>query len=192
MKKIAASLLLALTLLSLRADDQTANPDRATIILWHELAAAVEDCLLWHMPNEDAESSLLLGPEDEFYLSPTQTQIDAMVAFALAHQEWTPYVEEAWDCDNWAREFKYWADVWSLRHLRARAGLTVAVAYVRLEGDISELFPGEYDVPLVYHAMITIRRNDGQWFFLEPQNGCVVPVDGLLCLGSVKVLKINL
>lgn len=191
MKKLIASLLLAITLLgTAQADNET--HDRTTVIYWRDLSATVGECLLWQMPNEDAESNLLLGPEDAYYISPTQTQIDSMVAFALAHKEWTPYVSEAWDCDNFAREFKYWADVWALRHFKAEVGLTVAVAYVRLEGDISEIFPGEDAVPLAYHAMITIRRNDGQWFFLEPQNGRIVPVDGLLCLGSVKVLKINL
>lgn len=192
MKKTAASLLLALTLLSALADE-TATPNTATTIGWQDLATAVGECLLWPMPNERDESTLLLGPEDSYYISPTQSQIDEMVAFAMSHKEWTPYISQAWDCDNFAREFKYWADVWALRHLgEFEAGLTVAVAYVRLEGDLSEIFPGEVDVPLVYHAMITIRRTDGQWFFLEPQNGRMAPVDGLLCLGSIKVLKINL
>jgi len=135
----------------------------------------------------------LLGPEDSFYISPTQAEIDEMVAFAVAHKEWTPYVEEAWDCDNFAREFKHWADVWALRHFQARIAVAVAVAYVQLEGDISELYPGEDAIPLVYHAMIVIRRSDGQWFFLEPQSkGRMVPVDGLLCMGSLKVVKVNL
>lgn len=192
MKKTAASLLLALTLLSALADTTSPTLDRATIIEWRDLEDSIEQCLEWKVPRDDSETDLLLGTEDSLYVSPTQAQIEEMVTFVLAHKEPTPYVDEAWDCDNFAREFKYWADIWALRYFRARAAVTVAVAYVRIEGDISEIFPGEDNVPLVYHAMITIRRTDGQWFFLEPQNGRLVPVDGLLCLGSIKVLKINL
>jgi hypothetical protein len=137
------------------------------------------------MSNEDNEKGVLFGPEDSYYISPTQKDIEDMVVFAIAHKEFTPYVEEAWDCDNFAREAKHWMDVWSLRHYRhSRSAIAVGMAYVRLSDPDGEL--------LGYHAMNVIRRNDGQWFFYEPQNGQLIPVDGPLSDGCITVLRITM
>jgi len=134
-------------------------------------------------------TDLLLGPEDAFYISPTQEDLEAMVAFAVAHKEWTPYTEQSWDCDNFAREAKHWMDVWALRNYRnSRAAVSVGVAYVK----IFMVFPEGDKWLLGYHAMNVIRRNDGQWFFYEPQNGKLEPVELALEEGSVEVVKINL
>lgn len=183
MKTLLASLLLALTLSTTQADFVT-NP----ILSWPDLVEDVNAQLQWEFPEDWRQIAV-----DVDYISPTQTEIDEMVAFAVAHKEFAPYVEEAWDCDNFANEFKYWADVWSLRHFRSRLAVTVGVAYIQMEGDVSEFIPGEDALPLVYHALIVIRRNDGQWFFYEPQSkgNRFAPIEGLLCAGSVKVLRVN-
>lgn len=180
MRKIVASLLLAFTLI---AQADTAN--RYSILDWDDIAESVERCLHWKMPHDDGEENLLLGPEDRFYLSPTQADIEEMVAFALANKERTPYVEEAWDCDDFAREAKYWMGVWALRNYQnSRSAVAVGVAYVRVSDPLGFV--------LFYHAMNVIRRNDGQWFFYEPQNGKLEPVEGSLEDGTLFVLKINL
>jgi hypothetical protein len=137
------------------------------------------------MPRDDSEASTISGPEDMFYISPTQQDIEEMVAFAVANKERTPYVDEAWDCDNFAREAKHWMDVWALRNYRnSRSAVTVGVAYVRIADPLG-FFLG-------YHAMNVILRNDGQWFFYEPQNGKLIPVDEPQADGTITVLKINL
>jgi len=132
---------------------------------------------------------MLLGPEDAYYISPTKEDLAAMVAFVLENKEKTPYVEESWDCDNFAREAKHWMDVWALRNYRnSRAAVTVGVAYVKL----FIVLPDGEKFPLAYHALNVIRRSDGQWFFYEPQNGQLEPIELSLEDGSVEVVKINL
>lgn len=180
MKKIVASLLLAVTLAA-----QAEPTERYSILDWNEIAATIEQCLQWKMPRDSSELGIVTGPEDAFYISPTQSDIEEMVAFAMSHKEWTKYTEESWDCDNFAREAKHWMDVWALRHYKnSRAAVAVGMAYVRIST--------EDGLILGYHVMNVIRRNDGQWFFLEPQNGVVVPVDGPLANGTVVILKVTL
>lgn len=168
-----ASLLLAFTLAA------QADTNRYSILESDELRESVTECLHWRMPDG------VLGFEDAYYISPTQDELEAMVAFAMSSKEQTPYVSESWDCDNYAREAKHWMDVWALRNYRhSRTALAAAVAYVRISDELGFL--------LGYHAMNVIRRNDGQWFFLEPQNGKLTPVENLLEDGTLVILKINL
>ncbi len=138
---------------------------------------------------------ILAGTEDSAYLAPTQEDIDALLKFYRWRREGLGYLSEAWDCDNFAREFKHWADVWSVHYYdRAPVAVAVGMAYVKISGDVSDIFPsvGHKQIPIFYHVLNVIRRADGQWLFFEPQTGALVPVESMLYEGSIEVLKVNL
>jgi hypothetical protein len=64
----------------------------------------------------------------------------------------------------------------------------MAVAFVKLDGP----YPLSAGEPYAqgYHAINVILRDDGQWFFFEPQNGRLCPVEGSIYEGAIEVLKI--
>jgi len=143
------------------------------------------------IPKSQKED-LLFGPEDSLYISPTDEDIEAFLKFYRWRREGLPYVPEANDCDNFAREAKYLADVWAVRYYsRTPAAIAVGMVYVKLDGDVSDISPGQTDVH-GYHVLNVIRRSDGQWLFFEPQSGRLVPVESMIYEGGIEVLKVTL
>lgn len=144
--------------------------------------------LLW----PDAESDVKNGPVDGAYYSLTKAEIEDLLSFVKARREMIPYIPDGFDCDDFALEFYYWSRVWSVRHTGAAPiAPAVGIAYVKLDGPYP-LFSGEPFVSGVYHAINVILRNDGQWFFLEPQNGRWCPIDGSIYEGAIEVVKIQI
>lgn len=142
--------------------------------------------LLWHEANEGAKD----GPVDGIYFSLTQAEIDDLLSFVKARREMIPYIADAYDCDDFSLEFHYWARVWAVRHTGgAPIAPAVGMAFVKLDGPYP-LFRSEPYVIGVYHAINVILRNDGQWFFVEPQNGNLVPIEGSIFEGAIEVVKI--
>lgn len=153
--------------------------------LREELVESVNK-LLWC----DMDDGIKDGPVDSEYFSLTQAQIDDLFSFVKARREMTPYIAEAWDCDDFALEFHYLARVWAVRQMQgAQIAPTVGMAYVALDGPYP-LVKNEPFISGVYHAINVILRNDGQWFFVEPQNGSLVPVEGSIYEGAIIVIKI--
>ena len=144
--------------------------------------------LLW--PEMDL--SAIRGPEDGNYYALTPAQIADMISFWRARREPFPYLSDAWDCDDKAREFHHLAHVWSIR-LTGGAPIAPAVgsAYVRLNGD----YP-YFSVPVpaygVYHVLNVFLRTDGQWFFFEPQTGNSGPIEGPLYEGIIEIKKVQI
>lgn len=143
-------------------------------------------CLLWSEAEEDIKS----GPVDYAYFSLTKDQIEDLFSFVKARREHIPYIAEAWDCDDFALEFHYLARLWAVRSTRGvQIAPAVGMAFVKLDGPYP-FFEGEPYVMGVYHVINVILRNDGQWFFVEPQNGRILPIEGSIYEGAIEVIKI--
>jgi len=143
-------------------------------------------------PITNQLEDLLFGPEDCLYISPTKDDIEAFLKFYRWRREGLPYLPEGWDCDNFSSEAKYLADVWAVRYYsHTPAAIAVGKAYVKLDGDVSDIFPGAIDVH-GYHVLNVIRRSDGQWLFFEPQSGRMVPIESMIYEGGIEVLKVTL
>lgn len=131
------------------------------------------------------------GPEDSVYVAPTQEDIDDMVSVIRKRREGIPYTGQAFDCDDFATEAKYWATVWSYRRFSGtRAALLFGKAYVKLDGNYDLLFPGSGHVE-GYHVLNFFVRDDGQVFYYEPQTGKIASTDSFLYEGSIEVLKLE-
>lgn len=179
MKLIAILLLAAATIFA----DENPSP---SVLPWFTVWDSM-NTLLW--PEACKNLEVQNGPMDSYYFAPTQSEIDEMLAFIKARREPFPYIPEAWDCDSFAFEAYHWANVWGVRHTAGRRGApTMAVAFVKLDGP----YPLSAGEPYAqgYHAINVILRDDGQWFFFEPQNGRLCPVEGSIYEGAIEVLKI--
>lgn len=165
----------------------TATADKPFVIERISLVSDMAE-LLW----PDAEYNLLLGPEDEIYVCPTSDEIRDLFHFFIKFRSGFNYTPEAFDCDDFATEFKYWATIWNVRHYHsAHAALAVGKAYIKLNGYYDLLSRPRYVAPCG-HVINVIRRSDGQWFFLEPQTGKMAPIESLLYEGTVEVVKIEI
>lgn len=187
MKIILALLLAAATLW---ADEppitppEPINPATPWFIVWDSMSRR-----LW--PEAPDNTEIKNGPLDAYYFTPSQAEIDELLAFIKARKEFFPYIPEAWDCDNFAIEAYYLAQVWAVRHTAGQWGPpTVGIAYVKLDGPYP-LWDGEPDAR-GYHAINVILRDDGQWFFFEPQNGRLCPIEGSIYEGAIEVVRILL
>lgn len=166
-----------------------AAKDLPTIYFSGSLVAEM-NVLLW----PDAEDNLKDGPVDNVYFAPTAAQIQDLLTFVKARQEAIPYFPDLWDCDEFALEFHYLARVWAVRYINSHeeglplAPPAVGIAYVKLNGPYP-MFRGEPYVR-AYHAINVILRNDGKWFFIEPQNGKIVPIESSIYEGAIEVVKI--
>lgn len=131
------------------------------------------------------------GPEDSIYICPTQEDIDDMVKMIRKRREGLPYTTQAFDCDDFATEAKYWATVWSYRRFSAtHAGLLFGKAYVKIDGNYDLLFPGQGHIS-GRHVLNFFIRDDWQIFFYEPQTGRIASIDSFLYEGSVEILKLE-
>lgn len=137
-------------------------------------------------------SSVKDGPEDDLYFSLSQGQIDDLLRFYTDRRELLSYVEEAWDCDDMAREFLHLSRVWNRRRFGGIPRVpAVGSAYVRLQGPY-DLFPHS-PVAFGYHVVNVILRDDGQWLFFEPQTGRVLAIEGPVRYEeSIEVLKLQI
>lgn len=184
--KILLTLLLAAT--TLFAEDPTPLAD-TPVIMTAEDAVEIINLKANYCPPD----LLLLGPEDSYYVAPTQDQINDLLTFFQARRELTPWLEEVFDCDDKATEFKYLATLWSVRQWHGDLpGVLVGKAYVKLDGDYSLLFPksvGQWIQGL--HVLNFVVRADGTMFFIEPQTGCVADVSSFIYEGSVEILKLE-
>lgn len=130
---------------------------------------------------------------DQLYILPTAEDITKLVKFYEKRKEFVTFVPEGWDCDDFAREFKHYASVWSRNfYASPRAAVAVGIVWAELDGDLSDLFPGNHKLQFAYHATAVILRDDGQWLWFEPQTGSLTPVESMLFEGTVTVFRIEL
>jgi hypothetical protein len=184
--KILLSLLLAAG--TLLADDSSLSPDGPRFTTWDEATEILAQKVNWCPPGANP---WLLGPEDEYYMTPTQEEIDDLIKFWAARKETWPWLEEVFDCDDKATEFKYLASCWSVRHWHGELpGVLVGKAYVRLDGPYS-LFRDSEPWVTGLHVINFIVRNDGEVFFFEPATGKIAPVASFVYEGSIEVLRLE-
>lgn len=152
-----------------------------------ELVEEVHRKLLPSFPD-----TVLQGPEDGLYFALSQAQIDDLVRFHYDRREAFPYVVDAWDCDDMAREFLHLSRVWNIRRNGVlRCAPAVGAAYVRLQGPY-DLVDGS-PFARAYHVINVILRDDGQWFFFEPQSAKLLPIEGpVLYEQSIEVMKVQI
>lgn len=174
--------------IALKPQVPTASEKGPGLVFRSELVKSMKK-LLWTEANEGSKD----GPVDGIYFSLAQENIEDLFSFVRARCETFPYIPEAWDCDDFALEFHYLARVWAVRATQGAATVTpaVGIAYVKLDGPYP-LFRNDPYISNVYHAINVVLRNDGQWFFIEPQNGNIMPIEGSIYEGAIEVVKIAL
>lgn len=130
---------------------------------------------------------------DNLYVMPSQADLDDLRKFYDKRRERLPYVTDGYDCDDFSRAFMHWAGVWSQhRYGRPKAGVAVGTAWVILHGNCSDLFPGNNSIITGHHVINVILREDGQWFWFEPQSGALSKVESMLFEDSLTVVRIEL
>jgi hypothetical protein len=133
-------------------------------------------------------------PFDALYVLPPTKHLTDVESFrrklGLGHK-WS---RDSWDCDDQAREAMYLAKRWSkVNYVGVPATIAYGSAYVRIVGfyplgngmDRSPDAPG-------YHVLNVYLRNDGKWFFLEPQNGRTEEVLSLIYEGGLEVMRVEI
>lgn len=144
---------------------------------------------LW--PEADG-SDIRLTPVDAAYNQLTAEEITELVAYWNANKAKLPYMEETWDCDDFANEFAYWARRWVAERTRGEsAPPAVGCAYIAI---VNNYEIGTRKIVWVkgtiYHVVNVILRDDGQWFFFEPQSGRMIPIEGPIYEGTIQVIKV--
>lgn len=162
-------------------------PDPAGYISSGELILSMKE-MLWPEASDDIKD----GTWDSVYRPLTQSEIDDLIKFWNARKEQNEYESQSWDCDNFSLEFYYLATVWNMRvpayfHPPPPA---VGIALVKVDG----WYPLTKEPRWVkmYHAINVILRDDGQWLFFEPQNGCMMPIDSMMLSGDFETIRIIL
>ncbi len=136
---------------------------------------------------------LCFGALDAFYILPNQDALDRVEKFRRRFCDGGPYLDEAKDCDDFAREATYLAKRWSYRYFDGvPASLAYGSAFVRVNGPYALFSKSRYQWFTGYHVINVYLRNDGQWFFFEPQSGLSEPVESMLYEGAVEVLRLDI
>lgn len=167
--------------------------DNARLALFADEMAASVQALLWvNFPSPGHEDvNISVGPEDSAYVLPSLQEFEQMIQFWKKYRQGMRYMENAWDCEDFAREFHSLAHAWGRRHyLGFPASVAVGTAMVHLRGDYP-LFPGARDVE-AYHVINVILLDNGQWLFFEPQTGMFCPIEAPVYEGVIRVMKITI
>ena len=144
--------------------------------------------LLW----PEASNALKDGPWDGAYRPLSQAEIDDLIAFWNARKERNEYETDSWDCDNFALEFYYLSTVWNMRvpTFFPPPPPAVGIALITVDG----WYPLTSNPRWVdmAHAINVILRDDGQWFFFEPQNGKLEKIESMMYSGDTETIRIIL
>jgi hypothetical protein len=131
---------------------------------------------------------------DAVYLRPTRAQLEELLTFYRLKRDLTQWVEEASDCDDIGREFMHVSHVWLRRTFpELHASIAVGMVYVEIDGDYGPLAPsaaGEDTKGL--HVLNLVWLADGSWVFVEPQTGCIAPIESLLYEGVIYVFRVDM
>jgi hypothetical protein len=184
LKKLVASLLLAFTLIA-QADTET-------------------ETFFPFSDGDDVDYSLTQTfslvrkfPDTSFdgvYMRPTREQLEEIIRFYQLSRDLDRWVEEASDCDDIGREFMHSSHVWLRRTFpELPTSIAVGMVYVEIDGDYGPLAPsaaGKETKGL--HVLNVVWLADGSWVFVEPQNGCIASVEGLIYEGVLYVFRVDL
>jgi hypothetical protein len=144
--------------------------------------------------DPELETSTTHCPLDGLYAKPPAAHLQQIEKFRQKFRDTSKFHRDSHDCDDFAREATYLAKRWSHRnYAELPASIAYGSAYIRIVGryplgagmDCSPQSPG-------YHVINVFQRNDGKWFFLEPQKGRVEEALSLIYEGVVEVLRIEI
>lgn len=185
MKKLAASLLLFAFLAHAQVDDET--QPLSPFVFSDDVDTSLSNVFALTRKFPDASF-------DSWYLRPTREELEQIVAFYFLKRDLTEYMPEAADCDDIAREFMHVSHVWLRRcSPNLPASITVGMAYVEIDGDYGALFPRSAGAHLkAYHCLNVVWLRDGSWVFVEPQTGCITPVEPLIYEGVVYAFRVDM
>jgi len=156
-----------------------------------KLAASVQALLWSDFPSPGyKDENITRGPEDSAYIPLSRKEFEQLVQFWKKYRQGMRYLENAWDCEDFAREFHCLAHAWGRRHyIGFRASVAVGTAFIHIQGEYP-LFSGE-DVQ-AYHVINVILLDDGSWIFFEPQTGLFCPIEAPIYEGVIRVMKITI
>lgn len=128
---------------------------------------------------------------DAAYITLTDWQIDSLLAYVRKHQHRGRYLDELWDCDDIAREFRLLASEWTLKnfHPTPPAAPAVASVFLKIEGRLDGI--GNYGAGGL-HVMTAVLRTDGTWFLIEPSNCKRTPLLPVIYEGLIEVHHVDL
>lgn len=186
------ALIAALSLFNFRchADEPDLEPgpkDLSRIASWDEVETSI--CRTFHVDC----TGLIFGVLDALYVLPSQDALNRVEKFRQRYMDGGPFVDEAKDCDDFAREATYLAKRWSYRYFEdLPATLAFGSAFVRIDGEYSLFSQGRHQWMRGYHVLNVYLRNDGKWFFFEPQTGQSEPVESMIYEGVVTVIRVEI
>lgn len=191
---LRASLFVGLVALGSLSLPAKTKPDYSKVCAVTRIPVLVSMCQKFDWcPVEKTPMELSHLPLDAVYIVPSSADIADLVKFYKKRREFTSFTKDGWDCDNFAREFMHYASVWSRnRYGNAPAAIAVATVWVKCNGDISDIFPGSHDLRHEYHVTNLILREDGQWFWFEPQTLTLTPVESALYEDTLQIIRIEL
>lgn len=126
-------------------------------------------------------------PTDGLYFYPTHAQLAKMdkVVFPKMHRE---YIDEAWDCDDMAFEWRVLTHRWAVENITGKAPIALAtfVAYVEIH---SGAFDGHWKSE-GRHALGLLCDSESVWWYVEPRTGLHVKVEEAKFEGTIECYKI--
>ena len=180
MKKLLLTLLVLSNLLFLLGKDKPPSALQLTASAWPPVVITAY--------GQTGASPLV--PDmvtDQFFLFLSRSKINQMQAAIrpLQHRE---YIDEAWDCDDMAKEWAVLAHRWTIDNVSGKLPIALAafVCYV-------EIHPGAFDGSWSEegaHALGLICDDGGVWWFVECMSGAVVKAQEALFEGTIEARKI--
>jgi hypothetical protein len=98
------------------------------------------------------------------------------------------YTDEAWDCDDMAKEWVTLTHLWASHEYLPGAPVSLAafLCYVQIRAGA---FDGRWDVE-GKHALGLVCDNTGCWWFVDAQSGMHQKVEEAYFEGTIEVMKI--
>jgi hypothetical protein len=124
---------------------------------WHSLEVWVSmTTLLW----PEAEWGIKSGPMDALYTPLTQSEINELIAYWRANKQPFLYVDDVWDCDDFALDMFFLSRVWSMKRTQGQSPMpAVGMAFVKITG-CYELMRERHFIPgTAYHVIPRYQRD---------------------------------
>ncbi len=185
---VLAAIAVLLCLFKACAEEPSPKPEQplSRVAAWSAVEASIAKT--FHVPA----TGLIYGVYDAFYILPNQDCLDRIEKFRRRLMDGGPFLSEAKDCDDFAREAVYLAKRWSYRYFEGLpATVAFGSAFVYVDGYYS-LFSSKLGWVQGYHVLNVYCRNDGQWFWFEPQSGRSEPVESMIYEGIITVFRIEM
>ena len=127
------------------------------------------------------------GPVDGVFWCPTFEQLTKMDKFVRPKQH-TKYTDEAWDCDDMAKEWTTLTHLWASHEYLPGAPVSLAtfLCYVEIRAGA---FNGRWTAE-GKHALGLVCDADGEWWFVDTQSGMHQLVEEAYFEDTITVMRI--